>query len=397
MLKAVIFDMDGVLIDSEPLHAKAAVLAFKNIGVNITLEYCYQFIGRTNAHMLETIIHDYNLTYSCEELLDLYNESRRQLIDKEGYSPIPYTKELIEDLYRHGIKLAIASSSSIQDIEEVVTSLGIKKYFDHLISGTTVKHPKPAPDVFLKAAQELGVHTNECIIIEDSYSGLMAGKSADIPVIGFANPNSGNQNLSDACIIIEGFDEIDYNYLNQIHARENGEPVTITNTSRLTIRELSENDLDDLKETYAQPDVNKYIEDIDNDLDIEIEKQKAYIKNIYSFYGYGLWGVYHKETGKLIGRCGIQNRKIQGKEEIELGYLLSKDYWGSGFASESGKAVINYAFHTLQIQRIVAVIEPENYRSVKVAERIGMSKENTVIINNKEYFLYSIEIPSKPY
>lgn len=391
MLKAVIFDMDGVLIDSEPLHAKAAVLAFKNIDVNITLEYCYRFIGRTNVHMLDTIIHDYNLTYSCEELLDLYNESRRQLIDKEGYSPIPYTKELIEDLYRHGIKLAIASSSSIQDIEEVVTSLGIKRYFDHLISGTTVKHPKPAPDVFLKAAQELGVHTNECIIIEDSYSGLMAGKSADIPVIGFANPNSGNQNLSEACIIIEGFDEIDYNYLNQIHARENGEPATITNTSRLTIRELSENDLYDLKEIYAQHDVNKYIEDIDNDLDIEIEKQKAYIKNVYSFYGYGLWGVYHKETGKLIGRCGIQNRKIQGKEEIELGYLLSKDYWGSGFASESGKAVINYAFHTLQIQRIVAVIEPENYRSVKVAERIGMSKENTVIINNKEYLLYSIE------
>jgi HAD superfamily hydrolase (TIGR01509 family) len=391
MLKAVIFDMDGVLIDSEPLHARAAVLAFKNIGVNITMEYCYQFIGRTNAHMLETIIHEYNMTYTTTELLDLYNKSREQLLHEEGYSPIPYTKELIEDLYQHGIKLAIASSSSIQDIEEVVTSLGIKKYFDHLISGTTLKHPKPAPDVFLKAAKELGVPTNECIIIEDSYSGLMAGKAAGIPVIGFANPNSGNQNLSDACIIVEGFEEIDYNYINQIHARVNGEPVTIANTSRLIIRELSENDLEDLKKIYAQSDVNKYIKDIDNDLDIEIEKQKAYIKNVYPFYGYGLWGIYHKETGKLIGRCGIQNKIIQGKEEIELGYLLSKDYWGLGFASESGKAVIDYAFHILHFQRIVAVIDPLNYSSVKVAERIGMSKENTVIINNKEYLLYHIE------
>lgn len=394
MLKAVIFDMDGVLIDSEPLHAKAAVLALKNIGVNITIEYCYQFIGSTTVHMLETIIQDYNLSYNSKELLDLYNKSKKQLIDKEGYSPIPYTKELIEDLYQHGIKLAIASSSSIQEIYDVVTALGIKTYFDHLISGTTVEHPKPAPDVFLKAAKELDVQTNECIIIEDSYNGLIAGKSAGIPVIGFANPNSGNQNLSDACIIIEGFDEVDYNFINQIHARENGEPVTIARTSRLYIRELSESDLADLKTIYEQSDVKKYLEDIDDDLSVEMGKQKAYIKNVYPFYGYGLWGIYDKETDKLIGRCGIQNKIIQGKEEIELGYLLSKDYWGHGFALESTKAVIDYTFHVLQFQRIVTVIDPANYRSIHVAERIGMSKENTVTLKNKEYLLYSIEFSS---
>ena len=388
MLKAVIFDMDGVLIDSEPLHAKAAVLALKNIGVNITIEYCYRFIGSTTAHMLETIIHDYNLSYNSMELLELYNKSKRQLIETEGYTPIPYTKELIEDLYHHGIKLAIASSSTNQEINDVVTALGIKPYFEHLISGTTVAHSKPAPDIFLKAAKELGIQTNECMIIEDSYNGLIAGKSAGIPVIGFANPNSGNQNLSGACIIIEGFDEVDYSFIHQIHARENGLPVTISSTSRLIIRELSENDLSELKEIYAQPDVKKYIEDIDNDLNVEIEKQKAYIKNVYPFYKYGLWGIFHKESNKLIGRCGIQNKIIQGKDEIELGYLLSKDYWGYGFASESAKAVIDYAFHDLQFKRVVAVIDPANHRSIKVAERIGMTKEKTVSLKNKEYFLY---------
>lgn len=394
MLKAVIFDMDGVLIDSEPLHAKAAVLTLKNIGVNITIKYCYEFIGTTTAHMLETIIHDYNLSYNCMELLDLYNNSKKQLIETEGYTPIPYTKELIEDLYQHGTKLAIASSSTEQEINDVVTALGIKPYFDHLISGTTVAQSKPAPDIFLKAAKELGVQTNECIIIEDSYNGLIAGKSAGIPVIGFANPNSGNQNLSDACIIIEGFDEVDYSFINQVHDRENGLPVTIINTSRLIIRELSENDLLELKKIYEQPDVMKYVEDIDNDLNVEIEKQKAYIKNVYSFYGYGLWGIFHKESNRLIGRCGIQNKIIQGKEEIELGYLLSKDYWGYGFASESAKSVIDYAFHNLQFKRVVTVIDPANHRSIKVAERTGMSKEHTIIMNNKEYLLYSIEFPS---
>lgn len=396
MLKAVIFDMDGVLIDSEPLHAKAAVLAFQNIGIHITLEYCYEFIGRTTKHMIETIIRDNNLPYNSMELLALYNESKKQLIIKEGYSPIPYTIELIKDLYQHGIKLAIASSSTIQEINDVVTSLEIESYFEHLISGTTVAHSKPAPDIFLKAAKDLGVNTSECIIIEDSYNGLIAGKSAGIPVIGFANPNSGNQNLSDACIIVEGFEEVDYNFIHQIHTRVNGEPITILSTPRLIIREISEHDLDDLMKIYAQPQVKKYLDNIDEDLNIETEKEKSYIKNIYPFYGYGLWGIYHKDSGRLLGKCGIQNKNIQGKEELELGYLLSKDYWGYGFASESAKAVIDYAFHVLQFNRVVAVIAPDNLNSIKVAEKIGMIKEKTVIVNSKENLLYSIESTVQP-
>lgn len=391
MLKAVIFDMDGVLIDSEPLHAKAAVLAFQNIGIHITLDYCYEFIGRTTKHMLETIMRDYNPPFNSMELLQLYNESKKQLIMREGYSPIPYITQLIKDLYQHGIKLAIASSSTIQEINDVVTSLGIKSYFEHLISGTTVPHSKPAPDIFLKAAKELGVNSNECIIIEDSYYGLVAGKSAGIPVIGFSNPNSGNQNLSDACMVVEGFEEVDYNFIQQIHAKVNGEPITILSTKRLLIRELSEQDLNDLMKIYAQQEVKKYLDDIDDDLSVEIEKENAYIKKIYPFYGYGLWGIFLKDSGKLIGKCGIQNKSMQGKEEIELGYLLSKDYWGYGYASESAKAVIDYAFYVLQINRVVAVIAPDNHNSIKVAEKIGMTEEKTVNVNGKEYQLYIIE------
>jgi len=391
MLKAVIFDMDGVIIDSEPLHAQAAVNALNGIGVDISLPYCYGFIGSTTIFMLETIIRDFKLTLTTEELLELYKKAKHKLLLEEGYTPVPYVKELIEKLHRYGYKLAIASSSTEKEIADVVNALGIKKYFHKLVSGTTVPHPKPAPDVFLKATKELGLSSKDCIIIEDSYNGVTAANAADIPVIGFINPNSGNQNLSAAAVLIEGFDEITPDFIQNVYQRAHGEPVTIAVTNRLIIRELAVSDIPIIYNIYQNPEVKKYITDIDDYLEIEIEKHKAYIKNIYNFYGYGLWGVFHKDTKALIGRCGLQDTKINDRDEIELGYLLDYNHWGFGYALECIKAIIDYSFNTLGFGRIVAVIHPKNTRSVKVAGNVGMHKETEIIKNGLTYDIYVIE------
>jgi HAD superfamily hydrolase (TIGR01509 family) len=391
MLKAVIFDMDGVLIDSEPLHARAAVLTLKNLGIDITIDYCYGFIGSTTVHMLQTIINDFKLTYDVSTLLELYQETKHQLLKSDGHTAIPFTKELIINLYQNGVKLAIASSSSYNEIEDVVKSLGIKKYFNKLISGTTVDNPKPAPDVFLKAVKELGVNNSECIIIEDSYNGVCAANAAGIPVIGFANINSGKQDLSNTCLIIEGFEEIDYKFLNNVYLRAQNLPVTIAITNRLIIRELSIDDIPKIYHIYQNPEVKKYIiKDIDEYLENEIEKHKSYIKNVYNFYGYGLWGVFDKINGELIGRCGIQDMTINENPELELGYLLDTNHWGYGYAVECTKAVLNFAFTELNRDRVVAVIHHLNTRSIKVAEKIGMSKIDTINKDTTEYFLYRI-------
>ena len=391
MLKAVIFDMDGVLVDSEPLHARAAVLALKNLGVDISIEYFYGFIGSTTIHMLETLIQDYNLSSTVSEILILYNEAKHQLIQVEGYEAVPYTKELIIDLYKHGVKLAIASSSTSTEIEDVVKALGIGSYFDKLISGTTVKHPKPAPDVFLKAVTELGINKSECIIFEDSCNGVRAAKAAGIPVIGFVNEHSGKQDLSKAFVLVEGFDEIDYKFVENTFLRASGQPITIAITNRLIIKELTIDDIVNMYQIYQNPEINKYIDDINDNLEIEIEKHKAYIEHVYNFYGYGFWGVFIKESGELIGRCGIQNNEIDGNNEIEIGYLLDVNYWGNGYAVESAKAILTYAFHELQINRIVAVIDTLNTNSIKVAEHIGMQREHDLIKNGHRCFLFSIE------
>ncbi len=391
MLKAVIFDMDGVLVDSEPFHARAAVLALNNLGISkVTIDYCYQFIGSTTVHMLETMIKDFNISLSVTELHIIYQEALHNLIKTQGHIPIPYTRELITDLYNHGIKLAIASSSTIREIKAVVKALGIQKYFTKLVSGSSVARPKPAPDIFLKAVNELGMNKDECIIIEDSYNGVCSANTAGIPVIGFINKHSGKQDLSAASVLIEGFEEINYKFIENVYLRAHNIPVTIAATKRLIIRELSVHDIPAMYQIYQNTQVKKFIPDIDEYLEDEIEKHKAYIKNVYNFYGYGLWGVFSKETGDLIGRCGIQNNVINGRDEIDLGYVLDVSHWGYGYAIECTKAILSYAFNELHLERIVAQIHHLNIRSVKVAERIGMKKNQTFIKDGNEYYLYAI-------
>lgn len=393
MLKAVIFDMDGVIIDSEPLHAKAAIEVMKQFGVTIDYDLCYSFIGSTDKHMFEVLKEQYHLSNEIEDFLTANKLAKESLVKQEGYPAIPYIKELIMDLAGHNVKLAIASSSPMDAIKQTVVDQGLTSYFTHYVSGMDLKNPKPAPDIFLRTCELLEISPSEALVIEDSTNGVNAAKAAGIPCIGFQNPGSGNQNLSRADMIVEGFDEVDYSFICNSYLRAIGEPLTIATTSRLIIRELSLDDIKSMYKIYMAPEVREFIDDIDDYLTVELEKHKAYIQNIYRFYGYGYWGVFSRTTGELIGRCGIQNSLVDGKEEIELGYLLDVKHWGYGYAIECTKCTLEYAFFHLYLKRIVAVIDKLNTRSIKVAEHIGMHVEKELKRNGRDCYLYVIENP----
>lgn len=390
MLKAVIFDMDGVLIDSEPIHARAAMSAMKMNGVDISYDYCMKFAGSTAKFMIESFIKDYDLNISNEELLKLNDECINDILKEEDYPIIPYVTNLIKNLYENNIKIAIASSSPIDRIESIIDKLNIRQYISVYVSGEETGSPKPAPDIFLVTAEKLNVDPYDCVVIEDSYNGITAAARAKMTRIGFLNTNSGIQDLSSVNFVIEGFEEINTKFIEKIYKRSKGQPVTIAETDRLIIRELTVDDIKEMYIIYQSPEIRQFVHDIDDYLNVEIDKHKAYIKNVYSFYGYGLWGIFNKSDNKLIGRCGIQNNEINGNVEIELGYLLDVKYWGFGYAIECTMAVLDYAFNELSIPRVVAVIDKVNYRSRKVADNIGFKIEKTINHNGRECYLYAI-------
>lgn len=210
MIKAVIFDMDGVIIDSEPDHIKQEMKLFKSLGLDMNEEEHQRFIGTTSYYMWETIKKENNLAFSVEELVNMDREKYyNHLCSMEDINPIEGVYELIENLHEKKIKLAIASSSPIKVIELVVKRLKADKFFSALVQGDDVLESKPEPDIFLYAAQRLNVDPKECAVIEDSKNGVNGAKKAGMRAIGYLNPNSGNQDLSNADLIIKSFKNIE--------------------------------------------------------------------------------------------------------------------------------------------------------------------------------------------
>jgi beta-phosphoglucomutase family hydrolase len=218
MFKSVIFDMDGVITDSEPIHFEVEKKLFKDLGLAISDEEHRSFVGTVSREMWSHIKDKYKLNQSVEELVEIERTSYMDyLLSQEKERPIPGVADLIEELYRNNVKLVVASSASVKNIEIVLKMFDLERFFETKVSGDEVKNGKPAPDIFLYAAKIIGTQPEECIIIEDSENGVEAAKSAGMKCIGFENPNSGKQDLSSADMVINSFSDINYQKLQQIY------------------------------------------------------------------------------------------------------------------------------------------------------------------------------------
>lgn len=227
MLKAVIFDMDGVLIDSETIHFQANKKVLSDMGRELSYDYYKQFIGATLTKMWEVMKADgmVDADKTIDELNDLsYSATNAILMQNGGYPAVEGAPELVRNLKKNGMKLAVASSSMYDRIKVTVSNLGIDDCFDVLVSGEQLKNPKPAPDIFLEAARQLHVSADECIVIEDSGNGVNAAKAADMACIGYINPGSGEQDLSKADYLVESFDGLELPFFEMVHAHANGQP-----------------------------------------------------------------------------------------------------------------------------------------------------------------------------
>ena len=180
MIKALIFDMDGVLIDSEIMYQKWVFNFLKQENLSYPL-YSYQKKIGTTASIFDDI-EKYNEGCNSLELKGKFTKYwKSQKIDYLDIFPNILIEQL-EWLKKKKIKMAIASSSPMDTINEVVTTCKIESYFDCLISGRDLPESKPNPTIFLKASEQLRIPVEECLVIEDSYNGIKAGKRANMKI-----------------------------------------------------------------------------------------------------------------------------------------------------------------------------------------------------------------------
>lgn len=209
MIKYIIFDMDGVLINSEPLHFEIWKRIFRERGLEIDYEHYKGCIGSTVKRLVELIKEGYGVDFYGDAALPLrFKELKNLYIREHGIPKVEGVPEVIAYLKKNGYRLAVASSSPQEYIELCTGKIGIAEYFDILCSAERVARPKPAPDVFLYVAEQMQAAPEECLVIEDSYNGSLAAKAAGMKCLGFANPDSGNQDLSAADDIFYPFDEL---------------------------------------------------------------------------------------------------------------------------------------------------------------------------------------------
>lgn len=169
---------------------------------------------------------------------------------------------------------------------------------------------------------------------------------------------------------------------------------TILETPRLLLRHLKIDDLDELYLLYRDPEIRRYFPDGVLSYEDTKEELEWYLNGHPQYPELGLWATVHKETGKFIGRCGLLPWEIDGKLAIEIAYLLDKNFWHQGLATEAARGIMSYAFEKINLTRLICLIDPANAASQKVAERIGMKLERQVdgiAGDNFPTLIYAIE------
>lgn len=206
-VKALVFDMDGVLIDSEPLHLIAYQRYLADFGLTFLEEDNHNFLGMKDLDCAKHLLERHKLEMTAIEFVERKEAVLHQLF-KEQLQVQPGVRQTLQKAFELQIPTVIASSATMPTIELVVELTGIRKYFRHLCSGDEVPNGKPAPDVFLLAAERLGEKPSECLVIEDTFNGVCAAKAAGMMCIAIPCQATRHQDFAHADLVLSSMEEV---------------------------------------------------------------------------------------------------------------------------------------------------------------------------------------------
>ena len=201
--------MDGVIVDTEPVHRYAYYKQFEELNIDVTDAMYTSFTGFSTRNTFQTLKEQFQLTHEVEDLIQrkrsIFNDAFDTNADLELLEGV---RTLIEDLHQNGIQLILASSASKVTIDRVFTRFGLHDFFTHIVSGEDFPKSKPHPAIFEHAASLSIAPKENCIVIEDSTNGVKAAKSAGIYCVGYISEHSKDQHLDEADLVINHFKEL---------------------------------------------------------------------------------------------------------------------------------------------------------------------------------------------
>jgi HAD superfamily hydrolase (TIGR01509 family) len=218
MIKTVIFDMDGVIVDTEPVHHYAYNAHFRQLNIDVTPELYASFTGNSTKNIFERLKVQFNLAEDVTSLVETKRNLFNDAFDsKEDLYLLDGVEDLIKDLHSNGMQLVLASSSATVTIKRIFNRFGLHKYFTHIVSGEDFPKSKPHPAIFIKAVELAKTSVENCIVIEDSTNGIKAAKAAGIYCIGYDSFHSKMQDYSLADMVISNFKELSFDKIYTIN------------------------------------------------------------------------------------------------------------------------------------------------------------------------------------
>ena len=201
-------------------------------------------------------------------------------------------------------------------------------------------------------------------------------------VLGYINPRIPGQKFSGAGVLVESFEEVEFSFLEHAYQRKHNIPWTVIETRRCFLREMTLEDLDDLYKLYQGKGITKYMEGL-YERKKEEEYTKAYIKNVYRFYGYGMWLAIDRKNGQLIGRAGLNNLNLHGEAALEMGYVVGEKFQNQGYATELCQAILAFAQKNTGFERVQCLIHKDNRVSIHLAENLGFAWKEEMEVQGK--------------
>jgi beta-phosphoglucomutase len=206
MIKGVLFDMDGVLVDSEPFICQAAIMMFEELGVTVMPDDFLPFVGMGENRYIGGVAEKHKISVDIDKVKARTYEIYERIV-RGNLSPLPGSHEFISLCRKRGFLLALATSADSVKMNVNLREIGLPpSTFNAIITGLDIVNKKPFPDIYIKAAEMIGLKTHECLVVEDAVSGIKAGKAAGCRCLAVTS-SFGAEELTEADWICSSLDD----------------------------------------------------------------------------------------------------------------------------------------------------------------------------------------------